>query len=317
MMRWIGISSLFTVLIYGSVYGAGRFENPWISERLGLAHYYYLEGKFDEFSKMMKEILMSTSGDSLERRNILDLFRQVQAQLGESPVPVDWKLPSQILDLEFKTSENSNPRYTEHVAELSFQSDPDFSLEVLKVAPFKGQPILDYEGRIGELERVESSTGSGAVKWNFSRYCNAELGEGLYEIQLGFQGGEPLSAWFVLTKPRRRGNPSLLARRSSWTRSSFEVFQFSSRGVPIISTLIRRRDILGRRGPSDFFAAHIPGGEFVGNGAMEATMKRHFLEGSNQGNGAEVLHLDQDRTHRFGDLIIRHQIHSEVPLDHH
>lgn len=272
---------------------AGRFENPWISESLGLAHHYYLEGKFADFSLAMKAILTESS-DSLERRNILDLFRQIQAQHQGQVIPVDWNLPSEMSDLELVITQNSNPRFTEYGVTLSFRTKQARELQLLKLTPRGEAPILDYEGRIGELERNVSPDKESGVSWRFSRFCNAPLGEGLYELKAVLKGMQPLNAWFVLTEHKLEPNPSLLARKSSFTSTKFEVFQFSSRNVPMISTLVRRKGFVEDQVNSELLPRYKAGG-------MSA-------EG-------ETLHLDQDRTHRFGDLILHHKIHSEVHLD--
>ena len=165
---------------------------------------------------------------------------------------------------------------------------------MLKLIPWGEGPVLDYEGRIGELEKIGLKDNRVGILWKFSRFCNAPLGEGLYEIKASLTGMGQLNGWFVLTQDKMEPNPSLLARKSALLKSNFEVFQFSSPNLPMISTLVRRRD-------------------FVEDQLSSEQLPRYRAEGMIR--AGETLHLDQDRTHRFGDLLLHHKIHSEVHLD--
>jgi hypothetical protein len=311
---------LYLLIAWGTLpsFAAGRFENPWISQKLGLAHHYYLEGKFQEFSLMVKSIL-ETSSDSFERRNVLDLLNQVQENLGGGSLPVDWTLPSEFSSLEMRTLKNSNPRYTEHLVELEAAIPDSVEVEGFKLIPRGGTPILDYAGGIGEVQRLKDPQKKGWVRWNLSRSGNNPLPEGLYEIQAKLKGKEALNGWFILTEGRGQTDPSLLARKSSWGHTRVEFFQVSGHGAPKISTFVSHREVFTQSQPvfpleerlTEMYRKAVEREILV----VDPVRSQSWKTPSPYGGEGRILQLNHRRVHRFGDLILRQQVSSEVHLD--
>jgi hypothetical protein len=266
------------------------------------AHAAYLER---DFPKLTKEIVAALKSDQFDvRKNALDLWRSALETNSSGNIPVDWKLPSEILKMNLDLSYISIQDRLEYDFRVKGEMQEIGSLSQLQIIQFPSKVILDKKAGIGKWD--EQVTEKGAHYELKSKRSRNPIPEGLYLINIVTSNGHSTNGWFIVSDlvssdtpkmifPKygdtvRTGNPTI-----KWNDFTSPEYKSSERKSH--SVWIAKEDTNEKQWDFYQFDGHITqttvGRDPLGNGVESLA------------NGTYFMVLNYNESRQFGDLRMR------------
>ena len=306
----------FILLMPGRIEG-GTFSDSSAHPHLIKAHESYMNGDLYTMALSIKKLLQDPEADLYLRSNAMDLLNRVMNLIKPRALPVDWRLPPKIRDLELVTRVDQKLEGVDYSVILQGSSLKGSRPLQISLKRSSGEVILDLNHHIGEMDHSRG-THPGSDNFRIFRSLEQRLPHGLYSLNIKLASGEDISAWFVITPGQKRQDPKSLVRRLKESRSQAKnkVSYFKMSTIfPDGTTVVKREELYLQGDDSK--------SEKDRKKSYQRAFEKKILEMNQRkssdeevvSESEEILRLNQKEVHRFGELTVRKELSTEVSME--
>ena len=205
-------SSLRSIVFLFSLSLPAHAADQWFSKstapkELIAAHKAYLENDFQTTTKEVVSALKSERGDV--RSNALALWRNALMNHAKSNIPVDWHLPSEIMNMNVDLSYTSVQDRLGYDFRVKGEMKGLGTLVQLQILQYPSKVVLDKQGGIGNWD--EKLSEEGAHFELKGKRTQDPIPEGLYLINIETSNGGRTNGWFIVSDMTSTDTPKILS----------------------------------------------------------------------------------------------------------
>lgn len=283
-----------------------------INSEIRLVHEAFLGGNLRIMSIKVRDLLKLDSLSVYEKKNILSLINRSHGILGSSSIPTDWQIPQEIKDLTITMQTLIDPSGTSHQLVMEGMINRDKDLTGVQIMNSKNLVLLDTKDHDSQWGFIEISNDK-RLKFTAKTDLHSALEQGLYFFKLNLVD-KPFQGWFIYTESKVKSRNNLTQRANR--TSVFQLSTTDSAGQRIENHQIVVKTQSMKSSESDYQVMRDAANrKILVMKRREEFASKDYIKMQSEDQSPNVLRLNHNTKHRFGDLTIRRLIATEVLID--